>query len=466
MRIHDLLYEWFRKNPKVELSKEIEKWQIEIKPQLQFLEKNTSNSKSAVSISSDGTETRESKATVSVTDATGNTKTDSVSVSDATGEDGETATDTLSGAGGDTTGENTENPTDTLSGAGGDTTGEDGETATDTLSGAGGDTTGENTENLTDTLSGAGGDTTGGNGQTTTDIIADLTNTAPSEDVSEARRTESSELKPLILESFINNGSFEGNSLEPSEGTFENWRTIGDTSIETKEIGIAPTDGESQALITNGFSDAGGSVEESDLSEFLDLTSGSLDALLEGNATEGSGIKQTFTAQAGDILEFDYRLLTNEATPSATFNDSAFFALGKSVDNPLDQPVDDVIGNPVRNFGLELGDTSDTTFSQNNGDDNQPVEGYSEATDGKTVRVAISEAGTYELGFGIVDLSDSIVDSGLLLDDVKLISTGVGPFPSPTVDGSGDDGAISSEVDFTFGTNGFEPTSGSSNPQQ
>jgi hypothetical protein len=410
------------------------------------LEKNTSNSKSAVSIISDGTETRESKATVSVTDAMGNTKTNSVSVSD-----------------GDTTGEDTENPTDTLSGADGDTTGEDTENPTDTLSGADGDTTGEDTENPTDTLSGADGDTTGEDTENPTDIITDLTNTAAAEDVSQARRTESSELKPLILESFINNGSFEGNSFEPSEGTFENWRTIGDTRIETEEIGIAPTDGESQALITNGFSDAGGSVEESDLSEFLDLTSGSLDALLEGNATEGSGIKQTFTAQAGDILEFDYRLLTNEATPSTTFNDSAFFALGKSVDNPLDQPVDDIIGNSVRNFGLELADTFDTTFSE----DNQLVEGYSEATDGKTVRVAISEAGTYELGFGIVDLSDSIVDSGLLLDDVKLIPTGAAdPFSLPSVDGSGGDVAISSEVDFTFGTNGFEATSGSSNPQQ
>ena len=267
--------------------------------------------------------------------------------------------------------------------------------------------------------------------------------------------SDSKQQQSLISSSFINNGSFEGDSFssDGDKGNFNNWRTIGDTKIETKKIGIAPTDGESQALITNGFSDTGGSVEESDLSKFLDLTSGSLDALLEGNATEGSGIKQSFTAQAGDILEFDYRLLTNEATPSVTFNDSAIFALGTSVGN----------------FALELGDTSDPTLSVNNGDDNKPVEGYSQATDGKTIRIAISKAGTYELGFGIVDLTDSIVDFGILLDDVKLTSTGVGLFRSPSVDGSVEnqtDGTISSEVDFTFTTNGFEPTSGSSNPQQ
>ncbi|BAY84917.1 peptidase domain-containing protein [Calothrix parasitica NIES-267] len=304
-------------------------------------------------------------------------------------------------------------------------------------------------EDGTDSVNGSNGNTTS---EDETNPITDLTNSAPQEDVSEARRTESEAQQSLISISSINNGSFEGNPPEPGDdrGTFDNFRTIGDTSIETEDIGIAPTDAESQALITTGFSDSGGSVEESDLSEFLGLTSGSLDTLLDGNATEGSGIKQTFTAQAGDIIEFDYTLLTNEATPTQTFNDSAFFSLGKS--------SDDSSGSK---FALEIADTSDPTFSD------KSVEGYLEATDTKTIKVAISEAGTYELGFGIVDLSDSIVDSGILVDDVKLISTGVGPF-SPSVEGTQTetDGAITSDVDFTFGNNGFEPASGSSNPAQ
>lgn len=270
-----------------------------------------------------------------------------------------------------------------------------------------------------------------GNTANEADTITDLTSSAPKEDISEVRQTESSQFQPLVTDSFVNNGSFEGSSFEP--GTFENWRTIGDTSIETKEIGINPTDGEFQALISNGFSDAGGSVEESDLSNFLDLTSGSLDILVDGNATEGSGIKQAFTAKAGDILEFDYSLLTNEATPSESFNDSAFFSVG--------------------NFALKLGDTSDPTFSD------KSVEGYSQATDSKTIKVAISEAGTYNLGFGIVDLTDSIVDSGILIDDVKLISTGAGSFSSQGTDSDRTD------VDFTFGSNGFEPVNGSNTQQ-
>ncbi|MEL6460374.1 MAG: hypothetical protein AAFQ91_19315 [Cyanobacteria bacterium J06621_15] len=360
------------------------------------LEEKTSSSQSFVSINPDGTETREAEATVSVDDGMGGTDTDSVSVPDT----------------------NT-NSTDEEDGT---------------------DSTGNSDTNTTS--------------EDEADPITDLTNTAPQEDISETRRTESEAQQSLVFGSSINNGSFEGNPFNPNEenqGTFDNWRTIGDTGIETKDIGIAPTDAESQALITNGFSDSGGSVEESDLSEFLGLTSGSLDTLLDGNATEGSGIKQEFTAQAGDILEFDYTLLTNEATPTQTFNDSAFFSLGKSSND-----------SPVGKFALEIADTSDPTFSD------KSVEGYSEATDTKTIKIAISEAGTYELGFGIVDLSDTIVDSGILVDDVKLISTGVGPFPSPSVSGTQTetDAAITSDVDFTFGNNGFEPVSGSSNPAQ
>ena len=50
---------------------------------------------------------------------------------------------------------------------------------------------------------------------------------------------------------------------------------------------------------------------------------------------------------------------------------------------------------------------------------------------------------------------------------MKLISTGVSAFSSPS-DGAQTetDGAITSDVDFTFGNNGFEPVSGSSNPAQ
>lgn len=261
----------------------------------------------------------------------------------------------------------------------------------------------------------------------------------PQVDKSKERPSDSNEAQSFIINSSVNNGSFEGSFFEG--GTFENWRTIGDTSIETKDIGIPPSDGEFQALITNGSSDAGGSVEESDLSDFLDLPSGSLDALLSGDATEGSGIKQTFNAQAGDILEFDFSFLTNEGTPSSSFNDSAFFSVG--------------------GFTQELTDTFDSTFSD------RSVERFTQATESQSTKILIQQAGTYELGFGIVDLSDTVVDSGLLIDDVKLTSTGVGPFSteSLTVEG-GDNTIINPEFNFILKTNGLETVGDASNPLQ
>ncbi|MGB6298963.1 MAG: hypothetical protein WBF90_22680 [Rivularia sp. (in: cyanobacteria)] len=256
-------------------------------------------------------------------------------------------------------------------------------------------------------------------------------------DTSKERGSDSSQAQSFFINNSINNGSFEGSFFE--DGTFQNWRTIGDTSIETEDIGISPTDGEFQALITNGFSDAGGSVEESDLSEFLDLPSGSLDILLDGDATEGSGIKQTFNAQAGDILEFDFSFLTNEGTPSEIFNDSAFFSVG--------------------GFTQQLADTSEN-FS------NDSVERFTQATDTESRKILIQQAGTYELGFGVVDLTDTVVDSGILIDDVKLTSTGIGAFSTESLTIEGAENTISPDVDFVLGANGFEPTNDSVNLRQ
>ncbi len=184
----------------------------------------------------------------------------------------------------------------------------------------------------------------------------------------------------------IENGSFE-------TGTFEDWRTIGDTSIKTEDFKVTPTDGSFQALLTNGFSDSGGSVEAEDLEEFLDLAPGVLDGLGNGPVTEGSAIKQTFDIDEPSILSFDWNFLTDEATPTI-FNDFAFFTV-----------------NPVT---LELADTNFPVFSSSDSL-------FNEETGYQGVSVAISEPGTYTLSFGVVDVLDEIVDSALLIDNVSVV---------------------------------------------
>ncbi len=239
--------------------------------------------------------------------------------------------------------------------------------------------------------------------------------------------------------SSIDNGSFE-------TADFEGWSTIGDTSIETDDLGIFPTNGTYQALITTGDSDAGGSVEDSDLEEFLDLAPNSLDGLVGSDAFafEGSAIKQTFTVEAGDIVSFDWNFLTNEGTPSTTFNDTAFLN--------------------VDGFTFELADTGSNFV-------NAPdVDGFSEQTDTQTLTFAIATAGTYTIGFGVVDVGDGIVDSGLAIDNVAIQSSnsfGTASFSESSSSTDlilGEDGFMSastsssssSESSLTFGDNGFE----------
>ncbi|MBD2533287.1 PEP-CTERM sorting domain-containing protein [Nostoc flagelliforme FACHB-838] len=182
------------------------------------------------------------------------------------------------------------------------------------------------------------------------------------------------------------NGNFE-------TGTFSNWRTIGDNRIETAALGTGTSEGTFQALLTTGASASGGAVEQADIEEFLNLPSGLLDNIANGDVTEGSAIKQTFTANAGDVLTFDWNFLTNEGIPSF-FNDFAFFSV-----------------NP---FALELADTN-SPFSSTS------AVGFNQETGFQTITVGIAQSGTYTLSFGVVDVSDSVVDSALIVDNIQVI---------------------------------------------
>ena len=176
----------------------------------------------------------------------------------------------------------------------------------------------------------------------------------------------------------IINGGFEDD--------FNGWETIGNTSIETSAFGSGPVEGNNQALLSTG----GNTSTDSEIEAFLGLEAGSLDSLGNGNATAGSAIKQTFTANAGDTVSFQWNFLTNEATPTF-FNDFAFVSL----------------------VGLsELADTV-STFSLS------PTS-FDEETGFQTFSFDITTTGTYTLGLGVIDSIDLIVDSALIVDNVSV----------------------------------------------
>ncbi|MEO0870081.1 MAG: PEP-CTERM sorting domain-containing protein, partial [Cyanobacteria bacterium J06642_11] len=228
------------------------------------------------------------------------------------------------------------------------------------------------------------------------------------------------EVPESSLGTLTENGSFE-------TGTFEGWQTIGNTSLETAALGISPTDGQLQAFLSTG----GTTVSDKELETFLELFDGQLDQLSDqlvgaypveesaaiesldiaaadvldslgnGDATFGSAIKQTFSANAGDILSFDWNFVTNEATPSSVFNDFGFVSIG------LLETLADTNANFVNSLSP-----------------------FNEETGFQEFSFALPETGDYTLGLGVVDVADSIIDSGLIVDNVRLTRSKSVPEPS------------------------------------
>ena len=186
------------------------------------------------------------------------------------------------------------------------------------------------------------------------------------------------------------NSSFE-------TGDFTGWSKTGKADIETADFGTKPADGTHYAALSTMFDTVAGS----DLESFLGLAPESLNALGNGKVEEGSAIKKTFTAKAGDVLTFDWNFMTNEleSTLVGSNNDFAFFTL-----NPLLSKLADPSSSFVTSLTPFLNETGFKTFS-----------------------TKIFTPGTYTLGFGVVNVGDPMFDSALAVDNVKLASV-----PEPT----------------------------------
>jgi len=145
---------------------------------------------------------------------------------------------------------------------------------------------------------------------------------------------------------------------------------------------VAPAQGAFQAaaLTTSAVTDTA-------LEVFLGIAPGSIDTLVGGNAFNGSGFQQTFAATAGEILGFSWNFLTGEDTPGF-FNDTAF-----------------VVINGVL---TELADTGSVFF---------PAQ-FAEQTGYRQFSFVAPVTGMLRLGFGVVNVGDSGIDSVLLVDNV------------------------------------------------
>ena len=206
-------------------------------------------------------------------------------------------------------------------------------------------------------------------------------------------------LIPIGLSSFcvaspsyaaIINGGFD-------TGDFAEWTTIGNTNIETAKFGSGPTEGTYEALVTN----SSGSISIPNLETFLGLELGSLNEVGNGITYNGSAVKQTFTANAGDVLTFDWNFLKKEE-PDLIFNDFAFVSL-----NSLSTLASPVESSLVPFSNLEKQFDQQTKFQSSS--------------------FTIPNTGTYTLGIGVANVTDTRGDSGLLIDNVSLK-----PIPEPS----------------------------------
>ncbi|MEO1235503.1 MAG: PEP-CTERM sorting domain-containing protein [Planctomycetota bacterium] len=139
------------------------------------------------------------------------------------------------------------------------------------------------------------------------------------------------------------------------------------------------------------------------LDVFLGLAPGAIDGFigitdLDGEsegATEGSAVRQTFEVLAPTTLSFDFNFATDELDQPSAFSDTAFFVLDGEIS---------LLGNVE-----DDDDFTDTTSAFE----------FDGATGFQNFSVSL-DPGVHTIGFGVVDVSDAVVNSALLIDNITV----------------------------------------------
>jgi hypothetical protein len=190
----------------------------------------------------------------------------------------------------------------------------------------------------------------------------------------------------LPVQAGVVNGGLES-------GDLTGWSSLGDVAATDSSFGTGPAAGSYQALLTtantadtaDGYNFSGNDAADgAALETFLQLPNGTLDAI------EGSGLSQSFTANAGDVLSFEWNFLT-DILDNTGFDDFAFFVLDGAVFSLASTSSSLHASNSVFNY-----ETGFSIFSQ------------------------ILNGGSHTLSFGVVDVGDGLAVSTLLIDGVTL----------------------------------------------
>lgn len=172
---------------------------------------------------------------------------------------------------------------------------------------------------------------------------------------------------------------------------FGTWSTFGD--VTTPSLGQAnlsndglesddfpATSGKFSYTNTTPAGDAFGSLQT-----FLGVSNAALD--IGGSAWEGSAIKSTYTAQAGDKFNFNWQFLTNEGIN----NDFAFLVVNGAVTKLAD------VTNATNSSTFFISETGVNSFSY-----------------------TFNSTGNYTLALGVVDVEDFSATSALEISNANL----------------------------------------------
>ena len=229
-------------------------------------------------------------------------------------------------------------------------------------------------------------------------------------------------LVPTTVKAAVINGGFEDG--------LTGWQAIGEYRVETSAFGTGPVAGSSQAFLSTAFDEVvnlddnynevvggnaaavsfiSGSTDGFSLEEFFGsstfLGDNSLDSLTTATPLEGSAIKQTFTASAGELVSFSWNFLTQESTGRAAVNDFTY--------PDFNDLAFVLIQSGTSNEWISLSDTLANLNSSSTSFDNE--------TGFRTFSYEIPTAGSYTLGIGVVDVGDRGLVSGLLVDSVEAV---------------------------------------------
>ena len=183
-------------------------------------------------------------------------------------------------------------------------------------------------------------------------------------------------------------------------GDLSEWAASGSALAVTDSIGVEPVQGQFQVRINNFNT----SQTRTQTERFLGIDRFSLDQLVNGSVQRASAIKREFTVEAGDILEFDWNFLTDEASAEGNL-DFGFVSISPGLGAvTLASSADNLTSSDTDEFFRESG--------------------YLAA------EYQFEESGTYTIGFGVTNEGGELFDSTLLVDNITINGNGEGQFDS------------------------------------